>query len=61
MAAKVTEQVRAVINEQLQLARSIVEPASRHNMLDRWLIALDLIDQAENIIGEIADGNRTES
>lgn len=56
-----TEQVREIVNQQIQLARSIVDPASRHNMLDRWLIALDLIDQADNIIEELANGSRTES
>lgn len=56
MALEVTAHLREALNNNLQQARHIEDREQRYQAIDRWLIALDLLEAADNYIEGLADG-----
>lgn len=48
---KLTEKLRQQANDQLQVARSL-PPEELYRAVDRWVVALHLLDLADNAISE---------
>jgi len=53
---QITQTLRATVNQELNKARRLAG-SERLDTINRWLVAMDLIDMADNLIEELSNGN----